>query len=74
MVVSNIPSSLGLHLVYRLLSQLIPFFLGSMLDFMDGSEGRDDKEEGFVEISAGSLGMLTSSSEIKNADTDDFSG
>ena len=70
MAVSAIPSSPGLRLVYRLLSRLIPFFLGSMLDFIDG--GEDDKEEGFVEISAGSLGMLTSSSEIENADTDDF--
>jgi hypothetical protein len=74
MVVSTIPSSPGLRLAYRLLSRFIPFFLGSMLDFMDGSEDGDDKEKGFVEISAGSLGMLTSSSEIENTDIDDFSG
>ena len=41
---------------------------------MDGSEDNNDKKEGFMEISAWSLGMLMSSSEIKNVDTDDFSG
>jgi hypothetical protein len=74
MVVSTIPSSPGLLLVYRLLSRIFPIFLGSMLDFMDKSDDEDEEEdEDIMETSTASLGMITSPSEIYNMDPDEYS-
>jgi hypothetical protein len=78
MVVSALPSSPGLLLFFRLLSWIFPVFLGSMLDFINASddedeeEDEDDGDEGILEISAMSLGMMASPSEIDSMDTDEY--
>ena len=74
MAISALPSSNGFLLVHRLLLCLFPLLLGSMRDYQDDERVVDmvEKGDGVVDISAGSLGMITSSSEIVAADSGEY--
>jgi hypothetical protein len=72
MVVSARPTSAGLLLAHRFLSRFLSVFLGSLSDFLDKDGGGDEKVQ-VMDISAGSSGMITSSSEIGNMDSGDYS-
>ena len=72
MIISASPTSPGLRLLHRFLSQILFRFLDSMLDYLD-EEVASSEEGQVMDISAGTPSMFTSSSEIGIMDIEEYS-